>query len=112
MKDGNYRSTLVAAWDRGTGRSVMAWTVVPQWIHNLAFSPDGRTLAAGVVPGIWLLDVAARRRPRIPPPTGPDRQAGVQPRRPTPGGRRRSGWGSLAGVQLWDFASGRPAGSS
>ncbi len=110
VKDGSYQSMLVAAWDRQSGRPVLPWTPVSRFIHSLAFSPDGQTLAVGAMHGISLLDIAARRRPMFITQRGPIARLEF-----SPDGRRlaagaRSGWPSPPGVQLWDLATFQTAG--
>jgi Flp pilus assembly protein TadD len=109
-KGGFGQPMVVAAWERATGRPVLPWTAVRQFIHSLAFSPNGEILAVGEVAGIWLVDVAARRPPRFLVQPGPITRLEFSPE-----GRRlaagvRSGWGAQPGVQLWDVATGTPVG--
>jgi WD40 repeat protein len=108
--DGIDLSMAVAAWDRATGRPILPWTSVPDYIHSLAFSTDGRSLAVGTVTGTWLLDVASQRPPIFLPQPGPIARLEF-----SPDGRRlaagtRWGWNSQPGVQLWDVTSGQAAG--
>ena len=109
-KAGVGQPAIVAVWDLATGRAVLPWTALRDYIHCLAFSPDGETLAVGVVPGIWLVDVASRRPPRFLTQPGPIARLQF-----SPDGRRlaaaaRSGWGPEHGVRLWDVATDTPVG--
>ncbi len=109
-QDGISLPMAVTAWDRATGRPVLPWTSVPQYIHALAFSSDGRTLAVGMVGGICLLDVASRRAPALLQQPGPIARLEFSPDSRRLAAGVRSGWGSQPGVRLWDVATGQPAG--
>ena len=83
-------------------------------VQSVAFSPDGKTIAAGYgdvvglgcVGGVVLWDVAARKRLADEPLTvkeGDVVERGLQPRRQDHRGRiRRQRW--QGGVVLWDVA--------
>ena len=102
--------TEVHIRDRKTGRLHVAPCAMPPFIHALAFSPDGRTLAVGITRGVALLDAETGRfRPLVEDSVGASLAF-------SPDGARlavayRSGWpGKGAGVRLWNVETGKPAG--
>src|SRR5262249_10550087 len=63
---GQYGDRTVRVWDPGSGKQVLEVAVQPPVsnglsYHRLAFSPNGRWLAAGASPDIKVWDVATRR---------------------------------------------------
>ncbi|MFO0846609.1 MAG: hypothetical protein U0797_30290, partial [Gemmataceae bacterium] len=103
--------TVVMLWDR-TGRP--RGLPLPQYrfIHSLAFSPDGRTLAVGCVGGTFLWDVATARLRHLLRESST--AAGLTF---SPDGTRLAvayvnGWpGAGAGIRLWEVRTGKPVGA-
>jgi WD40 repeat protein len=52
------RDSVVRLWDAGTGRAVHTWSLPQAQAQCLAFSPHGKTLAAGAGKQVVLWDVA------------------------------------------------------
>jgi WD40 repeat protein len=50
LATGNARG-IVALWELGTAQQITTLTVLPNGAHLLAFSPDGKQLAAGTWAG-------------------------------------------------------------
>jgi WD40 repeat protein/tetratricopeptide (TPR) repeat protein len=100
---------LLQVWDVATQQSLWA-TPQPLQATSLAFSPDGRTLAAGGYAGaVGLFDAATGRRVRPDLPTG----AILQSLLFSPDGKVLAAgcWNTNerpGGIQLWDVDSGRP----
>jgi WD40 repeat protein len=101
----------VGLWDARTRRRVAVLPVGGS-APSVAFSPDGRTLAAAVIPGgthprpqaVWLWDVATRRLTRVLAGTGATAVAF------SPDGRLLAAGEGGAQVHLWNPVSGAAAG--
>ena len=53
---------VVRLWNMQTQRADKTWDEIPEPVHNLALSPDGKTLAAGCAEGkIYLWDLTTNR---------------------------------------------------
>jgi serine/threonine protein kinase/WD40 repeat protein/Flp pilus assembly protein TadD len=109
-RDGVAQSTLVGVWEARTGRPVMPLRRVRDSIHSIAFSPDGKTLAVGIVPGIEIFDVATGRHRTSLFQPGPISRLAFRPDGRILAAGTRVGWGSPVGVRLWDLATNQPAG--
>jgi eukaryotic-like serine/threonine-protein kinase len=109
-KHGTHESVTVAVWERADGRRVMPWTLIPDFIHSAAFSPDARTLAVGTVSGIWLIEVSSGQRARHLSQPGPVARLAFSADGRRLAGGARTGWGSESGMQLWDVSSGNSVG--
>ncbi|WP_206061972.1 WD40 repeat domain-containing protein [Nonomuraea basaltis] len=88
-----------------TGSSLITYT---KTIHGVAFSPDGKTLAAGTSDGpVLLWDIATRRRTAtLTGHTGSS--AHVFSVAFSPGGRLLASGSGDNTVRLWNVSSGRP----
>lgn len=102
---------VIRVWDAVTGQPRTPLLRSPKLIHGLAFSPDGRTLAAACVGGTFLWDVkTARILSVLHEDTVATRLVF------SPDGRHlavgyKSGWSNLgAGFRLWNVTSGKPVG--
>jgi WD40 repeat protein len=100
----------IRLWDSRTGRQVAA-LISPKFLHGLAFSPDGRTLAVGGVGCTLLVDTASGWFRRLLPENTVATCLAF-----SPDGRRlavahRAGWSAVgAGLRLWDPATCQPLG--
>jgi eukaryotic-like serine/threonine-protein kinase len=104
------QSTLVGVWDARSGRLVMPLRPVADLVHALAFSPDARTLAVGIVPGIELFEVATARHLGFLLQRGPISRLAFRPDGRVLAAGTRAGWGSPVGVRLWNLTTQQTAG--
>jgi serine/threonine protein kinase/WD40 repeat protein len=109
-RHGVEQMVLVGVWEAGSGRVVLPLRSVRAYVHSLAFSPDGRTLAVGMVPGIELFDLTTGGRLGFLEQSGPISRLEFRPDGRVLAAGRRGGWGNEPGVRLWDPAILRPAG--
>src|SRR5262249_19677695 len=107
----------VRVWDAQSGRPRTPWMRQRSFIHALAFSPDGRTLAAGAVGPTYLWDVApGQPRARLAQP-GPVWQLAFRADGRRLAAATRWGWNTPSGAavqpgfQLWDPSNGQPIGA-
>jgi WD40 repeat protein/tetratricopeptide (TPR) repeat protein len=110
QRHGVPQSALVGVWDARSGRPVMPLRPVSDFVHALAFSPDGQTLAVGIVPGIELFEVATGRHQGLLNQRGPISRLAFRPDGRILAAGIRAGWGGSVGVRLWDMATKQPAG--
>ena len=109
-RHGVAQSTSVGVWEAQSGRPVMPLRPVRDWVHSMALSPDGRTLAVGIVPGIELFDVATGRELAFLNQPGPINRLAFRPDGRILAAGTRYGWESAIGVRLWDLSTHKPAG--
>jgi WD40 repeat protein/tRNA A-37 threonylcarbamoyl transferase component Bud32/tetratricopeptide (TPR) repeat protein len=108
---GEVRVPMVVLRDARTGEPVSKPWLSPKLLHALAFSPDGKTLAAGGVAGAFLLDVPSNTlRHRL------FEKTCICDLKFDSTGRRlvtvaAGGWtGVGAGLRVWDVGTGKPLG--
>jgi serine/threonine protein kinase/WD40 repeat protein/tetratricopeptide (TPR) repeat protein len=102
---------VVTLWDR-TGRPRTLPLDQYRYIHNLAFSRDGRTLAVGCVGGTFLWDVATARLRHFLRETSTAAELLFSPDGTRLAAAHLGGWpGVGAGVRLWDVGTGRSVGA-
>jgi WD40 repeat protein len=96
----------VRLWDMTAGKEVRAWpTPTKQWVSALAFSPDGKMLAAegGPDKSLHLWDVATGTTLRT---FGPHPHC-VQGAAYSPDGKTLAGLSDFDSIHLWEVATGR-----
>jgi RNA polymerase sigma factor (sigma-70 family) len=100
-----WEPSMVTLWDVATGRKVHCIPAHIQWINDLAFAPDGRTLATcGAETVIRLWDVATGRE-RL----GADRpRTAIRSVAISPEGRHVITGGYDGTIREWDPSTGRP----
>src|SRR5262249_54511299 len=105
--------TAIRLWDATTGKEIREFKGHPDIYSSIAFSRDGKLLAAGGVRGrIQLWDVATGKEPNLPPASDSLRSVAF-----TPDGEKLVSWGSRTGVPgdgeaiiFWNPSSGRELG--
>jgi WD40 repeat protein/serine/threonine protein kinase len=101
----NHPSGKLCFWDPATGAANPLVKRVPA-IHEVAFSPDGRHVAAAWENRVQVRDAASGAL--LTTTIGlPGRVAGIQFH---PNGRRLLAWTRDSSARLWDVETGRPAG--
>ncbi len=111
VKHGVFDTTLIGVWEAASGRPIMAPTEILHYVHAMAFSPDARVLAVGVVPGLFLFDVATGRATRFLIQAGPIARVEFSADGRLVAAGSRFGWGhKQQGVQIWDVETSRPVG--
>jgi eukaryotic-like serine/threonine-protein kinase len=111
LKHDVMEATLIGVWETGSGRPVVPPTRISHYVHAMAFSPDARVLAVGVVPGLFLFDVSTGRATRFLAQRGPIGRIEFSPDGRLVAAGSRSGWGHLQqGVAIWDRSTARPVG--
>src|SRR5262249_28509196 len=104
------RRTAIRLWDATTGKEIREFKGHPDIYSSIAFSRDGKLLAAGGVRGrIQLWDVATGKEPNLPPASDSLRSVAF-----TPDGEKLVSWGSRTGVPgdgeaiiFWNPSGGR-----
>jgi len=110
MKHGVWEPTLIGVWETASGRPVIPPTRISHYVHSVAFSPDARVLAVGVVPGFFLFDVATGHATRFLLQRGPIGRIEFSHDGRLVAAGSRFGWSAQPGVQIWDTATARPVG--
>ncbi|MBF0160645.1 MAG: AAA family ATPase [Magnetococcales bacterium] len=102
MATGGHR--VVHLWDRQQGRLQQSWQASDSWIRTLAFSPDGRVLAAAGDAGVVHLLDRASQSPLPPLPGAGGTIYGIAF---SPDGTVLASGAADHSIQLWDMAGGR-----
>jgi Flp pilus assembly protein TadD len=103
--------TTVMIWDR-TGRARGLPLHQYRYIHSLAFSPDGGTLAVGCVGGIFLWDMPRARLRHFLRESSTAGYVSFSPDGTRLAAAYARGWpGAGAGARLWDARTGHPVGA-
>jgi WD40 repeat protein len=97
------KETHVIAWDAATGKERWKSPALPNRIHTVVFSPDGKTLTAVGDAGVSLWDAVAGRELRRWPSKEPLYSALYSP------DRRWLATGGEGKVLLWEVAAGKVA---
>ncbi len=107
-----FEPTLIGVWEAASGRPIAPPTRISHYVHAMAFSPDARVLAVGVVTGLFLFDVATGRATRFLNQPGPIARIEYSPDGRLVAAGSRFGWPDdrHTGVRIWDSATGRPVG--
>jgi serine/threonine protein kinase/WD40 repeat protein len=97
--------------DTATGRPLFPPLAMPTYIHDLAFSPDGRTLAVARIGGTALIDAASGKERYFLAENSCVCSLAFSADGGVLAVGCRDGWaGDGAGVRVWDPATGRPCG--
>ncbi|MFE9940259.1 nSTAND1 domain-containing NTPase [Streptomyces hirsutus] len=93
---------MIGLWDPVTGRKLGTFTVPDGSVRGMAFSPDGRSVAASSLAAVRVWDVATGRT-RHSFTSHPDPEAVAF----GPDGRTVAALGFTGQVRVWDMATGR-----
>jgi WD40 repeat protein/tetratricopeptide (TPR) repeat protein len=112
MRHGVFEPTLIGVWEAARGQAVLPSMRIPYYVHTFAMSPDSDVLAAGVVQGVLLIDVATGTETRFLRQHGPISRIEYSPDGRLLAAGARPGWPDtrFSGVRIWDGATGLAVG--